>query len=95
MTVVHKENNELIPTFTATEWGMSIDYRRLNIVIRNDYFNRPFMDQMLERLVEQSYYYFLDEYSSYNQIVVDLVDQEKTTFTCPFGVFAYHRMPFG
>nr|GEZ67017.1 reverse transcriptase domain-containing protein [Tanacetum cinerariifolium] len=22
-------------------------------------------------------------------------DQEKTTFTCPYGTFAYHRMPFG
>ncbi|RVW76805.1 Retrovirus-related Pol polyprotein from transposon 17.6 [Vitis vinifera] len=22
-------------------------------------------------------------------------DQEKTTFTCPFGTYAYKRMPFG
>ena len=22
-------------------------------------------------------------------------DQEKTTFTCPFGTYAYRRMPFG
>ena len=22
-------------------------------------------------------------------------DQSKTTFTCPFGTFAYRRMPFG
>ena len=22
-------------------------------------------------------------------------DQENTAFTCPFGVFAYRRMPFG
>ena len=29
------------------------------------------------------------------QIVVDPKDQEKTSFTCPFGVFAYRRMPFG
>jgi len=26
---------------------------------------------------------------------VDPEDQEKTTFTCPFGTFAYRRMPFG
>ena len=25
---------------------------------------------------------------------MDPQDQEKTTFTCPFGVFAYRRMPF-
>nr|KYP36512.1 Transposon Ty3-I Gag-Pol polyprotein [Cajanus cajan] len=50
---------------------------------------------MLERLAGQAYYCFLDGFSGYNQIVVDLEDQEKTAFTCPFGVFAYRKMPFG
>ena len=50
---------------------------------------------MLERLVGQSFYYFLDGYSGYNHIFVDPQDQEKIAFTCPFGVFAYRRMPFG
>jgi len=38
---------------------------------------------------------FLDGYSGYNQIAVAPEDREKTAFTCPFGVFAYRRMPFG
>ncbi|KAK8502375.1 hypothetical protein V6N12_046161 [Hibiscus sabdariffa] len=29
------------------------------------------------------------------KIPVALEEQEKTTFTCPFGTFAYRRMPFG
>ncbi|GJU44870.1 retrovirus-related pol polyprotein from transposon TNT 1-94 [Tanacetum coccineum] len=29
------------------------------------------------------------------QIPITLEDQEKTTFTCPYGTFAYRRMPFG
>ncbi|GJR05637.1 reverse transcriptase domain-containing protein [Tanacetum coccineum] len=29
------------------------------------------------------------------QIPITLEDQEKTTFTCPYGTFAYQRMPFG
>ena len=41
------------------------------------------------------YYYFLDGYSGYNQVPMDLKDQEKMTFTCPFGMFTYRRMPFG
>ncbi|CAL9005416.1 unnamed protein product, partial [Prunus brigantina] len=42
-----------------------------------------------------SHYCFLDGYSGYNQIAIAPEDQEKTTFTCPFGTFAYRRMPFG
>ncbi|GKA36081.1 reverse transcriptase domain-containing protein [Tanacetum coccineum] len=29
------------------------------------------------------------------EIPIDPHDQEKTTFTCPYGTFAYRRMPFG
>nr|GEX58438.1 reverse transcriptase domain-containing protein [Tanacetum cinerariifolium] len=41
------------------------------------------------------YYCFLDGFSGYFQIPIDPKDQEKTTFTCPYGTFAYRRMPFG
>ena len=50
---------------------------------------------MLDRLVEHSHYCFLDGYSGYNQIAITLVDKEKPTFTCPYGTFAFRRMPFG
>ncbi|KAL6335906.1 hypothetical protein AAG906_003531 [Vitis piasezkii] len=38
---------------------------------------------------------FLRWIFGYFQIEIDLADQEKTTFTCPFGTYAYRRMPFG
>nr|GEX62716.1 reverse transcriptase domain-containing protein [Tanacetum cinerariifolium] len=41
------------------------------------------------------YYCFLDGFSGYFQIPIDPRDQEKTTFTCPYGTYAYRRMPFG
>ncbi|KAH9801431.1 hypothetical protein KPL71_001027 [Citrus sinensis] len=37
----------------------------------------------------------LNSVTRYNQILIAPKDQEKTTFTCPFGTFAYRRMPFG
>ena len=95
MTVVANDKNELIPTRTVTGWRMCIDYRRLNSATRKDHFPLPFMDQMIERLAGQAFYCFLDGYSGYNQIAVAPEDQENTAFTCPFGVFAYRRMPFG
>ncbi|GJV35849.1 reverse transcriptase domain-containing protein [Tanacetum coccineum] len=50
---------------------------------------------MLERLTGNKYLCFLDGFSGYFQIPIDPQDQEKTTFTCPFRIYAYRRMPFG
>ncbi|KAI3469034.1 hypothetical protein Pfo_025697 [Paulownia fortunei] len=62
---------------------------------RKDHFPLPFIDQMLDRPAGYQYYYFLDGYLGYNQIVIAPKDQGKTTFTCPYGTFAFRRMPFG
>ncbi|GJR58198.1 reverse transcriptase domain-containing protein [Tanacetum coccineum] len=95
ITVVANEENELIPTRLVTGWRVCIDYRKLNEATRKDHFPLPFMDQMLERLAGNEFYCFLDGFSGYFQIPIDPQDQEKTTFTCPYGTFAYRRMPFG
>ena len=50
---------------------------------------------MLDRLAGHPHLCFLDGYSGYNQISIAPEDQEKTTFTCPYGTFAFGRMPFG
>nr|GFB89633.1 reverse transcriptase domain-containing protein [Tanacetum cinerariifolium] len=94
-TVVKNQENKLILTRLVTGWRMCIDYRKLNEATRKDHSPLPFMDQMLERLVGNDYYCFLDGFSGYFQIPIDLKDQEKTTFTCPYGTFAYRHMPFG
>nr|GEV69755.1 DNA-directed DNA polymerase [Tanacetum cinerariifolium] len=94
-TVIENEDNELIPTRLVTCWHVRIDYYKLNEATQKDHFPLPFMDQMLERLARNQYYCFLDGFSGYFQIPIDLKDQEKTTFTCPYETFAYHRMPFG
>ncbi|GKA27603.1 putative nucleotidyltransferase, ribonuclease H [Tanacetum coccineum] len=95
MTVVLNDNNELIPSRTVTGWRVCIDYRKLNDATRKDHFPLPFIDQMLERLCGNEYYCFLDGFSGFFQIPIAPEDQEKTTFTCPYGTFDYRRMPFG
>ena len=94
-TVIRNEKNELIPTRTVTGWRVCIDYRKLNTATRKDHFPLPFIDQMLDRLARHPHFCFLDGYSVYNQIAIAPEDQEKTTFTCPFGTFSFRRMPFG
>ncbi|GJZ18317.1 reverse transcriptase domain-containing protein [Tanacetum coccineum] len=95
ITVVTNENDEFVPTRTITGWRVCIDYRKLNEATAKDHFPLTFMDQMLERLAGNKYFYFFDGFSGYFQIPIDPNDQEKTTFTCPFGTYAYRRMPFG
>nr|GEW98973.1 reverse transcriptase domain-containing protein [Tanacetum cinerariifolium] len=94
-TVIINEENKLLPTRLVTGWRVCIDYRKSNEATRKDHFPLLFMDQMLERLAGNEYYCFLDGFSGYLEIPIDPRDQEKTTFTCPYGTFAYRRMPFG
>nr|GEY75187.1 retrovirus-related Pol polyprotein from transposon 297 [Tanacetum cinerariifolium] len=92
--LVENEENELILTRLVTGWRVCIDYHKLNETTRKDHFPLPFMDQMLERLAGNEYYCFLDGFAGYFQIPINLKDQEKTTFTCPYSMFSYRRMPF-
>ena len=94
-TVIRTENNILLPSRTVTGWRICIDYQKLNKATRKYHFPLPFLDQMLDRLTGHEYYCFLDGYSGYNQIAIAPEDQEKTTFTCPYGTFAFRRMPIG
>ncbi|KAL4363997.1 hypothetical protein GQ457_04G020360 [Hibiscus cannabinus] len=95
ITVVTNDENELLPIRTVTGWRICMDYRKLNKATKKDHFPLPFIDQMLDRLAGKEFYCFLDGYSGYNQIAIAPGDQEKTTFTCPYGTYAFRRMPFG
>ena len=94
-TVIENEKNELIPTKTVTGWRVCSNYRKLNTATRKDHYLLPFIDQMLGMLARHPHLCFLDGYFGYNQISIALEDQEKTTFTCPYGTFTFRRMPFG
>ncbi|XP_070007259.1 uncharacterized protein [Nicotiana sylvestris] len=94
MNVVTNEQNELIPTKIVIGWRVCMDYQKLNKVTQ-DHFPLPFHDQMLNRLTWCAFYCFLDGYPGYNKILIAPEDQEKTTFTCLYGTFAFSRMQFG
>ncbi|RDY10504.1 hypothetical protein CR513_04962, partial [Mucuna pruriens] len=88
MTVMKNQHNEL------KSWRVCIDYRKLNQETRKVHFPFPFIDQVQEKLSRKSHYFFLDGFSGYMQIHIAPEDQHITTFTCPFGMFAYNCMPF-
>ncbi|XP_070004486.1 uncharacterized protein [Nicotiana sylvestris] len=95
MTVVKNDNNELISTRTVTGWRICMDYKKLNLATWKDHSPLPFIDQMLDILAGRSHFCFLDGYSGYNQISIAPEDREKTSFTCPYGIYSFRRMLFG
>jgi hypothetical protein len=95
ITIVPNENNEFIPQRVVVGYRMYIDFRKVNKFPKKDHYPLPFIDQMLERLSKKIHFCFLDGYSGFFQITVKKKDQEKTTFTCPYGTYAYRCMPFG
>ena len=74
---------------------MCVDYRELNQATLKDHFPLPFIDQVLDTLAGKNYFSFLDGFSGYNEIRIAPEEQEKTTFTCPWGTYAYKVLPFG
>jgi hypothetical protein len=93
MTVVPNDEDELVAQCTVVRYRMCIDFRKLNKATSKDHYPLPFIDQMLERLSKHSHFCYLDSYSGFSQIPVHKDDQEKTTFTCPFGTFTVYAMP--
>jgi hypothetical protein len=72
-----------------------VDYRALNKETQKDHFPLPFIDQVLDNLAGKKYFSFLDVFNGYNQIQITPQDQDKTTFTNPWGKFFYKVLPFG
>jgi hypothetical protein len=60
MMIIRNEKNQLIPQRTVTGRRMCIDYRKLNKATQKDHFPLPFIDEMLERLANHSFFCYLE-----------------------------------
>jgi hypothetical protein len=71
------------------------DFRDLNKACPKDNYPTPFIDQIIDECAGCEAFSFMDGFSGYNQIQIKPEDQHKTAFICPWGTFAYRKMPFG
>ena len=71
------------------------DFCDLNRACPKDNFPTPFINQILDEYAGSEAFSFVDGFSGYNQIQIKPEDQHKTAFICPWGTFAYQKMPFG
>ena len=77
------------------KWRVCVNYRALNQVTKKDRQPLPHIDELLDDVAGHAFYTFCDGYSGYHQVKIHKDDILKTTFTTPWGTFAYLRMPFG
>ena len=84
----------VVPKKLIGKWSSFVNFRELNKATLKYYFPFPFIDQVLDTLSGKQYFSFLNEYGGYNQILIAPEDQDKTTFTRPWGTFSYQVFPF-
>lgn len=54
------KKNELIPTQILIGWKVCIDYKKVNKITYKNHFLLSFIDQMLNRLANHSFYCLFD-----------------------------------
>jgi hypothetical protein len=72
-----------------------VDYQDINKACPKDSFPTPFVDQIVDDCAGSEIFSLMHGFSSYNQINITSEDQHKTAFICPWGTFAYRKLPFG
>jgi hypothetical protein len=72
-----------------------IDYRDINKACPKDNFPTPFIDQIVDDCTGSEIFSLMDDFYRYNQINIIPTDQHKIAFICPWGTFAYRKLPFG
>lgn len=76
------------------KWRMCVDFTNLNAAYLKDGYPLPRIDSLVDSMVRYPYISFLDVFSGYHQIRIDLTDMENTSFIKVDGLFCYNMMPF-
>ena len=77
------------------KWQLCIDFIDVNRACPKDSFPLPRIDLIVDATADHELLSFMDAFSGYNQISMDLDDQEKTSFVTGQGTYCYRVMPFG
>ena len=77
------------------KWRICVDFTNLNKACPKDSYPLQRVDVLVDSTTQRQLLSFMDAFSDYNQIRMDKVDQEKTSFVTSQGLFCYIVMPFG
>ena len=78
----------------SSKWRMCVDFTNLNKACPKDSYPLPCIDQLVDLILGHQLLSFMNAFSGYNQIRMDKVNQEKTSFITSQGLLVcYHRQP--
>ena len=86
--------NVLLVKKVKGKWRLCIDFTYINKAYPKDSFPLPRIDLIVDDTAGHELLNFMDAFSGYNQISMDLNDQEKTSFVTGQGTYCYRVMPF-
>jgi hypothetical protein len=87
--------NVVLVKKTTEKWRMCVDFTDLNKACPKDSFPLPRIDLLVDSTSGHELLTFMDAFSGYNQIHMDEIDQEKTSFITDRGLYCYKMMSFG
>ena len=76
------------------KWRMCVDFTDLNKACFKDSYPLPWIDTLVDSTTRLQLLSFMDAFLGYNQIIIEEVDKEKTSFVTSQGHFCYKVMPF-
>ena len=76
------------------KWRICVDFTDLNKACPKDSYPLSRIDVLVDSTARHQLLSFMDAFSSYNQIKLNKVDQEKTSFITSQGLFCYKVMSF-
>ena len=88
-------SNMIMVKKASAKCQMCVDFTDLNKACPRDSFLLLTIDRLVDAFVGHKILNFMDAFSGYNQISMNLPDQEKTTFIAEEGLYCYKAMSFG
>ena len=87
--------NVIIVKKANEKWRMCIDFTDLNKTCPKNSYPLPRVNVLVDSIAQHQLLSFVDAFFGYNQIRMDELDQEKTSFVTSQGLFCYKVMSFG
>ncbi|KAI3757692.1 hypothetical protein L6452_05235 [Arctium lappa] len=87
--------NVVVVQKKSGKWRVCIDFTDLKKACPKDPFPLPHIDALVDATAGHELLAFMDAYLGYNQILMQVDDQEKTAFMTDRGIYCYKVMPFG